>query len=68
MANICGTSRVQRKVESLMKDLICHCFEYSREDIRQDFHKHGRSTIIEKIAAEKKLGVCECAAKNPSGR
>ncbi len=51
-----------------MSDLICYCFEYTAEDIRQDFLKHGRSTIMEKIAMEKKMGTCACATKNPSGR
>ncbi len=51
-----------------MRDLICFCFGYTKEDIRQDFFKHGRSMIMEKITAEKKMGTCQCATKNPSGR
>ncbi len=51
-----------------MPDLICYCFEYSAEDIRQDFIKHGRSMIMEKIQAEKQIGTCQCATKNPGGR
>jgi hypothetical protein len=42
-----------------MADLICYCFEYTAEDIRQDWLEHGRSTIVEKIAAQKKMGNCE---------
>jgi hypothetical protein len=56
------------QVGNLMKDLICYCFEYSRKDIEQDFVKHGHSTIMLKIAAEKKMGACACTTKNPSGR
>jgi len=48
--------------------LICYCFEYSVDDIEQDFIKYGRSMIIEKIAAEKKSSGCDCAIKNPKGR
>ena len=50
-----------------MADLICYCFQYSRADIKTDYIKHGRSTIMEKISAEKKMGTCECATKNPTG-
>jgi hypothetical protein len=49
-------------------DLICYCFEYTRDDIEQDYIKNGRSLIMEKIAAEKKTGGCDCAIKNPKGR
>ncbi len=51
-----------------MGDLICYCFEYSREDVEQDFHKHGQSLIMERITREKKLGGCDCARKNPKRR
>lgn len=49
-------------------NLICYCFEYTRDDIEQDFIRSGRSLIIERIAAEKKSGSCDCAKKNPKGR
>lgn len=51
-----------------MRDLIYYCFGYSREDIRQDFLKNGRSVIKEKIEAAKKMGSCQCATKNPTGK
>jgi hypothetical protein len=51
-----------------MKDLICYCFEYTKDDIAQDFNKHGESLIMEKIKAEKAFGRCDCANKNPKGR
>ena len=50
-----------------MHHLVCYCFEYTGEDIRQDFIKHGRSTIMEQIIAAKKMGACQCATKNPKG-
>ena len=43
-----------------MNEFICYCFEYTREDIRQDFMANSRSTIMEKIQAEKKFGNCQC--------
>ena len=51
-----------------MDDLICYCFDYSAEDIKQDYVKNGRSLIVEKISAEKKFGNCQCAVKNPKGK
>ena len=47
---------------------VCYCFGYSRKDIRDDFTKNGRSTILDRIAFEKKLGACQCRSKNPKGR
>jgi copper chaperone CopZ len=51
-----------------LDDLVCYCFGYSVKDIEQDFIKNERSLIIEKIAAEKKAGGCDCVNKNPKGR
>ncbi len=47
---------------------ICYCFGYTETDIREDVRRHGRSTILERIGAEKKAGTCRCAEKNPKGR
>ena len=51
-----------------MPDLVCYCFEYTADDIRQDYEANGYSAILEKIKAEKQSGNCQCAAKNPKGR
>ena len=51
-----------------MQDLICYCFKYSGEDIKQDFIANGRSLIMEKIMAEKKMGTCDCTTKSPKGK
>jgi hypothetical protein len=49
-------------------ELVCYCFEYTRSDIEKDYVKNGHSTIMEKIASEKKAGRCHCAEKHPKGR
>lgn len=49
-------------------EIICFCFDYSRQDIIDDALKNGRSFILERIIAEKKSGGCSCAKKNPKGR
>jgi hypothetical protein len=51
-----------------MGDIICYCFGYTSADIKQDFLDNGKSLILEKIMAEKKLGGCDCGSKNPKGR
>jgi len=50
------------------RQLICHCFGYSEEDIRADAQEHGSSTIMAKILAAKQAGGCNCATTNPKGR
>ena len=48
---------------------ICYCFNYTDDDIRADVRAHGgRSTIEERITAEKQRGACDCARKNPNGQ
>jgi len=56
------------RTDHRISDFICYCFEYTKHDIEQDFSKNGRSIIMEKIMAEKKIGGCDCANKNPKGR
>jgi len=51
-----------------MPRLICYCFGFTEEDLRQDILEHGRSLIMERIVSEKKNGRCQCAEKNPAGR
>ncbi len=51
-----------------MESLICYCFGYLASDIERDVAEHGKSTIIERIIAEKKAGGCQCSTKNPKGR
>jgi cation transport ATPase len=51
-----------------LDDLVCYCFTHTRKDIEQDYQKNGRSTIMAKIASEKKAGGCDCANTNPNGR
>lgn len=51
-----------------MEDLICYCFNYTALDIERDVLQNGRSTIMDKILSEKKVGGCQCAIKNPKGR
>ncbi|WP_421901082.1 hypothetical protein [Maridesulfovibrio sp.] len=51
-----------------MSGLICHCFGYTSDDIQKDVIENGKSTIFERIMAEKKNGACHCAETNPKVR
>jgi hypothetical protein len=48
-------------------EMICYCFQHTRGDIEEDLHRHGRSLILEKIIAAKRMGACRCAVKSPRG-
>jgi hypothetical protein len=57
------------KGENSLSDLVCYCFEYSAEDIREDVKiNNGRSTILERIVAAKRAGGCQCGTLHPEGR
>ena len=62
------SDKVPVNTDHKLDDLVCYCFRYTVNDIEQDFIKNERSLIIEKIAAEKKAGGCDCVNKNPKGR
>ena len=49
-------------------DLICYCFGYTKDDIKKDLIKNGRSVIVERITSEKKVDGCDCVNKNPKGK
>jgi len=55
-------------IEASNKEIICYCFGHSVQDLRNDVLRNGHSLIMERIAAEKKAGGCDCAKTNPKGR
>ncbi len=63
------TENMESKQKEFQDDeLVCYCFEYSKNDIERDYLKYGRSLIMENIASEKRAGECHCAEKHPKGR
>ncbi len=58
----------KEKIEFKNNDLVCYCFQYTKKQIENDFIDNGESTILKKIALEKKNGRCDCDTKNPKGR
>lgn len=49
-------------------DLVCHCFQYTRRDIEEDYKTYGESKILQKIKDEKRNNSCNCEVKNPKKR
>ena len=43
-------------IEASNKEIICYCFGHSVQDLRNDVLRNGHSLIMERIAAEKRLG------------
>ena len=53
----------------MMATQICYCFGYTDEDIAKDVLLHnGRSTILERIVAERRNNNCRCAEMHPEHR
>lgn len=61
-------SNFQEENELKDDELVCYCFEYTKRDIESDYLDNGRSSIYDRITAEKKAGGCNCSKKNPKGR
>jgi len=49
-------------------ELVCYCFEYSKQDIERDYLKNGRSDILDSIVVAKKALECNCSKNHPLGR
>ena len=52
----------------MSKTPVCYCYGYTAEDIERDLRENGRSTILERIVAEKRAGNCRCHVMHPEGR
>lgn len=49
-------------------EVVCFCFNYTKEDIENDFLvNNNHSKILDKIKKEKQNKRCDCKSKNPKG-
>ncbi len=48
--------------------LVCYCFEHTREDIQGEYRRQGESRIEASIREQVVQGACSCEVKNPTGR
>ncbi len=46
---------------------VCYCFGFTPTMIRDELAATGKSTVIERIAAEMKSDFCACEIRNPQG-
>ena len=52
-----------------MTQKICYCYNYTDADIHNDIIQNGgESTILAKIVAEKRNGLCDCVTHHPESR
>jgi hypothetical protein len=61
------TTRIGCK-ETLDPIPVCYCWHHTRQDIINDFRRHGRSVILERVQSLLQSGECRCETKNPTGR
>ena len=47
--------------------LVCHCFDVTEKEIRQELAETGQSTVQKRITALVKAGRCACELRNPQG-
>lgn len=66
---ILTTSDIRRPVTQ--KDAehapVCYCFGFTPAMIREELAASGKSTVVERIAAEMKSDFCACEIRNPQG-
>ena len=48
-------------------DLVCYCFEYSEDSIREEIAATGISRATDEITRLVKEGRCACEVRNPQG-
>lgn len=48
--------------------LVCYCFGYTIENIRDEIRETGRSTVEKEISDKIQAGLCHCEDANPEGR
>lgn len=48
--------------------MVCYCFEHTKDAIQADFQAYGESRIEAAIRAEVNSGSCSCESKNPKGK
>jgi hypothetical protein len=53
---------------SITDDLVCYCFQISREDIEQDVRESGGQAVPQFIRSEIRAGHCDCETLNPTGK
>ncbi len=48
--------------------MVCYCFEHTKDAIQEDFKAHGESRIEARIREKVTAGSCSCEVKNPKGK
>ena len=48
--------------------LVCYCYEHTREEIQEEYRSYGESAIEASIREKVNAGSCSCEVNNPTGR
>ncbi len=69
MSNCCSNqsdSYVPTKAVPI-KDMVCYCFQHTKQNIRDDYLTHRESTIEKDVRQKVKDKLCSCEKLNPKG-
>ena len=53
--------------ETAAPQMVCYCFEHTKDEIQEDFKAHGESRIEASIREKVTAGSCSCEVMNPKG-
>ena len=70
MSNCCSNhldSCVTTKAVPI-KDMVCYCFQHTKQNIKDDYLTHGKSTIEMDVRQKVKEKLCTCEESNPTGK
>jgi hypothetical protein len=63
------TNDVRRPVtqKDAVRAPVCYCFGFTPAMVQEEIRTTGKSTVVERIAAEMKAELCACEIRNPQG-
>ena len=53
--------------ETAAPQMVCYCYEHTKDEIQEDFEANGESRIEARIREEVTADSCSCQFKNPKG-
>ena len=65
-------SKAEAKVRVGFKEtgtpqMVCYCFEHTKDEIQDDYQAQGESRIEDRIREKVTAGSCSCEVMNPKG-
>lgn len=66
ISSCCGNDKANKA--KVVKDRLCYCFKYSKDDFRNAIFENKETELLEDIKAKMKDPGCFCETANPSGK